>query len=60
MTKTAFANMASRFRYVLSDPTKDRQTVLACINEFCIMASQFNPRFDRAKFELACGIEVTV
>jgi len=52
--------MASRFRYVLSDPTKDRQTVLACINEFCIMASQFNPRFDRAKFELACGIEVTV
>ena len=61
MSKKHFEAAAAKIRGMMeeSQVTLDnqlRQRALAAAEVFASVASEFNPRFDRARFFTACGI----
>lgn len=51
MTKIHFIAAASEIKNLT-----DRAAAAVAAQVFCSVASQFNPRFDRARFLAACGL----
>lgn len=56
MTKQYFEAVAELIRDMRQDPACDRATIGMVAAEFVRLFKQSNPRFDTARFLIACGI----